>query len=76
MVGVFRSNCENFESLKDDRNREDFFSSFDFSQTLSHLFLRCSPNSSVKLALVFFFFVFFSKILQKTRGTCRIFFDL
>lgn len=56
--GIFRSNCENFES-KDDRNREErilfFFLLFGcfFSQTRSHLF-----SNDVVVQIFFFSFSF------------------
>lgn len=57
--GIFRSNCENFES-KDDRNREErilFFVTFwvvFFSQTRSHLF----SNDVIVVQIFFFSFSF------------------
>jgi len=76
--GIFRSNCENFES-KDDRNREEriFFVTFwvfFFSQTRSHLF-----SNDVVVQIFFFLFplvflirfFFFSKN-SKTRGTWNL----
>jgi len=77
--GIFRSNCENFES-KDDRNREErilffcYFLGVFFSQTRSHLF-----SNDVVVQIFFFLFplvflirfFFFSKN-SKTRGTWNL----
>lgn len=57
--GIFRSNCENFES-KDDRNREEiFFFHILFSIMRSHFFML--SKSGIFFPLVFFSF-FCSKI--------------